>query len=88
MAAIQILPVAAVAADSADVTVAAGAPLTVALKGVIAGDARVRISLKDDAAGYQIVEELNSSRPALVISGPGTYRFSRVVGGTCGVFSA
>lgn len=83
----QILPAAATAANSADVVVAAGATLTVGLKGV-SGSARVEIRLKDDAAGYNKVGELNINERAVCITAPGTYRFARLAGGTCGVFSA
>jgi len=84
----QILATASTALDSADVVVAAGAPVTVCLKGLVDGNARVRIALKDDAGAYQDVGELNSRGPALVITAPGTYRFTRAAGGQCGVFSA
>lgn len=88
----EILAVGTDAANSADVTVEAGTPLTVALKdasgpGVAAG-ARVQILLKDDAGEYFYVETLNERARALVIYGPGTYRFSRLAGASCGVFSA
>lgn len=84
----QILATASTAADSADVTVAAGTPVTVGLKGVVDANAAVIISLKDDAATYNVVGRLTSDVPSLMISAPGTYRFSRVAGATCGVFSA
>lgn len=87
MAATQILAAGNTAADSADVTVVAGTPVTVCLKGVAVG-ATVNISLKDDAGAYNVIGQLISQNPALMISAPGTYRFSRVAGGTCGVFSA
>ncbi len=88
MAAAEILPTASTAADSSDVVVAAGVPLTVALKGVVDGAAFVLIQIKDDAAAYQQVGELSPSNRVTVITGPGTYRFHRVAGGACGVFSA
>jgi hypothetical protein len=84
----QILATASTAADSADVTVASGTPLTVGLKGVADGNAMVIIKLKDDAAAYNVVGSLTSTAPSTLISAPGTYRFSRVAGATCGVFSA
>lgn len=83
----QILAAASTAADSADVTVAAGTPLTVGLKGVTDQNAIVIISLKDDAPAYNVVGRLTSDVPSLMISAPGTYRFSRVAGATCGVYS-
>ncbi|MDX8495882.1 hypothetical protein RFN29_30520 [Mesorhizobium sp. VK22B] len=85
----QILATGSTQADSADVTVAAGAPITVGLKGVTDQNAIVLISLKDDAAAYnQTGGRLTSGEPVLMISAPGTYRFSRVAGAACGVFSA
>lgn len=87
MAAAQILATASTAASSSDVTVAAGTPLAVSLRGVADGQARVLIELKDEAAAYTIVGELRSHSPNTQISVPGTYRFTRIAGATCGVFS-
>lgn len=83
----QILPAAATAANSADVVITAGGSLTVGLKGIV-GSARVQIKLKDDAGGYNNVGELNINEKVVCIVAPGTYRFARLAGGTCGVFSA
>jgi hypothetical protein len=88
----QILAVGTTQADSADITIAPGAVLTVGLKGQIssgASNASVSIYLKDDAGAYNFVDELAyPSRQALVIVGPGIYRFSRNSNGaTCGVYS-
>jgi len=88
MAIAQILATANTAANSADVVITSS--LTVGLKGLVAGGtpARVFISLKDDAGAYNIVGELNIFDKAVCITAPGTYRFARQAGGTCGVFSA
>lgn len=83
----EILATGSTAANSADVVVAAGTPLTVALKAAASG-AEVVVSLKDDASAYNIVGRITSSAPSSLISAPGTYRFSRVAGSSCGVFSA
>lgn len=90
----QILAVAAGDADSADVVIAAGDTLTVALKdgagprvGELEPNMMVRIMLKDDAGQYFQVGALTATEPAKVIQGAGTYRFTRVSGGLCGVFS-
>lgn len=87
----QILATGTTAADSSDVVVAAGTPLTVCLKDaagpVLEAAAEVLIELKDDAGQYFRVDVLNGSQPALVIVGAGTYRFSRIAGASCGVFS-
>lgn len=81
----QILATGDTAANSADVVVTD--PITVALKDAAYG-AEVLIRIKDDVGSYSIVGVLNNwSRPAVVIAGPGTYRFSRKAGSTCGVFS-
>jgi hypothetical protein len=83
----EILATAATAADSADVVVADGESLTVALKGLVDDDARVLVSIKDDGDAYNDVAELTAYRPSTVVAAPGTYRFTRVAGGACGVFS-
>lgn len=87
----QILAVNTTAADSADVVIASGERLTVCLKdaagGVIGTGARVDIKLKDDAGEYFYVDTLTSGKPGLVIVGAGTYRFTRIAGTSCGVFS-
>lgn len=87
----EILATGTTGADSSDVVVAAGTPLTVCLKDAagahVASGAEVRVSLKDDAGVYFQVDTLTGSRPALVITGAGTYRFSRLPGVSCGVFS-
>lgn len=89
----QILSIGTTAANSADVVIAAGAQLTVALKDVagpsLHTEARVQIMLKDDAGQYFRVDELRwPDRPALVIQAAGTYRFARIAtGAACGVFS-
>lgn len=89
MAAAQILAVGTTAVDSTDVVVAS--ELSVAIKDAagpkVANGAKVRVQLKDDAGAYFEVDTLSPQRPALIL-GPGTYRFSRVAGVSCGVFSA
>lgn len=83
----QILATASTAADSADVVVGEGESLTVSLKGIGDTTARVTIELKDDQGGYNRVGELTAINPATLIIAPGTYRFSRPAGVSCGVFS-
>ena len=87
----QILAVGTTAADSTDVVVSAGSTLAVCLKdaagSTVDNAARVEIQLKDDAGQYFTVATLTGGRPALVIAGAGTYRFSRFAGASCGVFS-
>lgn len=88
----QILATGTTAANSADVVVASGDTLTVCLKDADGGRALsaalVHILLKDDAGAYMRVDTLTGARPALAIIAPGTYRFSRIAGTSCGVFSA
>jgi hypothetical protein len=90
MAIAQILAVGTTAADSSDVVVANGSSLAVCLKDAagprVALGALVHILMKDDAGQYFRVGQLNAEKPAAVIDGGGTYRFSRVAGISCGVF--
>lgn len=88
----QILATGVGAANSSDVVVSVGAPLTVSLKSGSAprvGAALVYILLKDDAGAYWRVDVLTPSKPAVIVSGAGTYRFNRPASSaSCGVFSA
>lgn len=84
----ELLATGSTAANSSDLVVAAGTPVTVGLKGLADAQARVRILLKDDAGAYSDVSELTSFRPAICIIAPGTFRFTRVAGSACGVYSA
>lgn len=84
----ELLAVGSSAANSSDLVVASGTTVTVGLKGAVNAAARVRILLKDDGGAYIDVGELTPFRPVLAIAAPGTYRFTRVAGATCGVFSA
>jgi hypothetical protein len=84
----ELLATGSTAADSSDLVVSDGSTVTVALKGDTDGAAFVRILLKDDAGGYADVGELSPYRRAIAIAAPGTYRFTRRAGATCGVFSA
>lgn len=82
----QLLAVNTTAASSSDIVIADGESVTVCLKGFTT-HSRVNISLKDDGGAYVDVGVLQAGAPALVISGPGTYRVTRVAGAACGVFS-
>lgn len=87
----EVLAVGTTAANSSDVAVAAGDQLTVCLKDAagpgVLSSALVRVQLKDDAGQYFTVDSMSGARPALVIAA-GTWRFARVAGASCGVFSA
>ncbi len=87
----EILAVGTTAANSSDVTVDPGDTLTVCLKDAAGADvalsACVHILLKDDAGQYFRFDSLTGDKPALVLVGAGTYRFSRKAGTSCGVFS-
>jgi len=84
----QILATGTGAANSSDLVVAAGTPVTVCLKGTSTARAIVRIQLKDDAAAYNTIGTLSTPDDnAKVIDAPGTYRFQRIAAsGICGVF--
>ena len=83
----EILSTGSTAANSSDVVIAEGGALTVCLKGAAAGSAVV-ISLKDDGSSYNVIGVINSQNPSVLISAAGTYRFTRIAGSACGVFSA
>jgi hypothetical protein len=87
----EILAIGTSAASSNDQVVSAGTPLTVCLKdasGPAVGDlAFVDILLKADNGEYFVVDTLTGFKPALMIVAPGTYRFARRAGVSCGVFS-
>lgn len=92
MAAANVLTVGDTAADSSDQTVAAGTPVLYCLKDAsgptVPAGARVNVLVKDDAGEYFSYAALTKSSPNLLIEAPGTYRFSRPAGISCGVFSA
>lgn len=87
----EILAIGTTAESSEDVTVSSGSTLTVCLKddagSVLGQGASVEIQLKADSNEYFTVAVLGASKPALVITGAGTYRFTRRAGTSCGVFS-
>ena len=92
MAAAQILAVGTTSASSMpDVAVVAGTPLTVGLNatggGAVPYNAIVRVELKDPNGNYNVVAILSGHHPETVISAPGSYRFTRAAGVSCGVYS-
>lgn len=87
----QLLAVGSTSASSSDLVVASGTPVTVVLNNTAAavdGDAQVKIEIKDPVGAYFEMARLTSSQPATSITAAGTYRFTRITGGACGVFSA
>jgi hypothetical protein len=89
----EILAIGSTAASSSDVTVASGDTLTVALKDATpprVNGGVVKIELKADNGSYFEVGELAGAngKTGAVIDAPGTYRFTRLAGSACGVFSA
>lgn len=82
----QLIATGSSAANSSDVTLAAGESAVFSLKAAATG-AEARIEIKDDAGGYTDVGRLITLDPAKLVSGPGTYRVRRVASGSCGVFS-
>lgn len=88
----EILAVAATAAVSSDVTIAAGEQLTVSLKTTNGSpppsNSVVIIKLKDDSGAYNAIEQrLTALTPSFVIAAAGTYQFARQAGAAVGVFS-
>ena len=83
----ELIETGAGAAESADITVAAGEAVTVCLK-AFEPYARVKVQMKDDGDDYVTIGEINAQRPATSIASPGTYRVARMAGDTaeCGVF--
>lgn len=77
------------AADSADITVAAGTPvmifLTESADGPVDSNARVEVKAKSAGGTYHVIGQITGMDPARVIDGPGTYRVSRIAGPTFGV---
>lgn len=84
----EILAIGTNTTPSSDVTVEAGTPLTVAIKGSANG--QVEIQLKDDDNNYWRVDVLDYGKRGVILAGPGTYRFLRragAAGAGVGVFS-
>jgi hypothetical protein len=69
------------AADSSDITVTAGVPVTVFLSTAtsvpVPSDVQCDVKVKAAGGTYHTVGQLTGARPALVIDGPGVYRVSR-----------
>lgn len=87
----QLLAVGSSAASSSDLVVTSGTPVTVALNdtdGVVGPHAAVAIQIKDPSGAYYEIGRLTQSVPITVIGEAGTYRFTRISGESCGVFSA
>lgn len=82
MAATQILATNTTAADSADITLTGDT--VVGLKAAAIG-ALVIVKLKDDGGAYNVIGRLDSEVQAAVLPA-GIYRFTRVVGASCGVY--
>jgi len=84
MAAANVLTTAATSASSSDSTITSAT--LYGLKGADA-DAKVFIELKDDGGAYNVIGTLSRAEPAKLLY-PGTYRFRRPAGPTCGVYTA
>jgi len=80
----QILATASTALSSSD-TVFTSDTL-VSLKGAAVG-ANVTIESKDDAGTYNVVGVLTQEKPSGILPA-GTFRFTRIAGASCGVYSA
>lgn len=84
MAAANVLTTASSDASSSDQAITSDT--VYGLKGATTG-AKVKIELKDDGGLYVLVGYLTPEESAKVLS-PGTWRFTRIGGPTCGVYSA
>jgi hypothetical protein len=77
----ELLATGTAAADSADVVVTAGTPVTIYLKkgsdGAVSASARATVKIKSSGGTYHEIGALTGQYQALVIDGPGTYRISR-----------
>ena len=87
----QILAGGTGAANSSDVTVAAGESLTVCIKGSSAPNiptgARIDVQIRDDVGAYWRIDSLSWANPAVVLSA-GVYRLRRTADSeSCGAFS-
>lgn len=75
--------------SSADITAAAGTPVTLFLKSAasesLPADAKGVIEIKSSGGQYYYVGELNASSSAKVIDGAGTYRVTKTTGSAYGV---
>ena len=87
----EVLAIGTTAANSSDIVIAAGSQVVLALKDAagpaITSGGYVKIQMKADSGEYFDIDELTAQRAALVVVGAGTFRVSRVAGGSCGVFS-
>lgn len=87
----QLLDAGSSAASSEDLVVENGTPVTVALNdtdGIVGLGSAVAIQIKDPDGVYFEIGRLTESNPCTVIAAAGTYRFTRIKGDSCGVFSA
>lgn len=79
MAAASLITVGKNAANSADIVVTVGAPVTVAVKTTVGQPVRgyIDITLKGDAGNYWKVGQLDNLTRAVTLTGPGTYQLQR-----------
>lgn len=85
----ELIAVGVIDANSADITVVAGTPVTLFLK-TTAGtlpdsQARASVQVKTSASLYQTIGALNGVDRTIVIDGPGTYRVQKYAGPSFGV---
>lgn len=73
-----VLAAGTTAADSTDVSVAAGASVTIAMFVTAGGLGDAALTVLLDTPGEDVpVHRLDSNVPAVALSGPGTYRLRR-----------
>lgn len=85
MAAVSLLAVGTAAADSPDIVVAAGTPVTVFIKAAASGvpdsGAVYAVKLKTLAGTYHQIGQLDCATPYRSLTSPGTYQVSRIATG-------
>lgn len=75
---------------TAETAIAAGSVVSLKSASMVGGrvpaGALIVIELKDDVGGYIEVDRLSQKKPSVILSGAGTYRFTRAAGVNVGVF--
>lgn len=81
----SILATGTTASSSSDTTFTSDT--LVSLKGPPEADAKVVVASKDDGGAYNVIGALTQDKPSGILAA-GTYRFTRIAGPSCGVYSA
>ena len=86
MAQTTAIAIGATYAESSDLTVISGLPVTVGMMGATSASAGIQIFAKSPDGNYQKVGDLDFAKPVKVIDGPGTYKMVRNAGASCGAW--